>query len=133
MISPSQFLTFLAVLYSHLLAPTLPDPISNVMKNPLVKTLGLFWLLYHKTQNWKFSLLVASGMVVLLEGGCYMMYGREAFCNFDKNRWCASKDLCFDETTESTKVESFLNSTDDFIKSLYKYVEADSPEAIERA
>lgn len=128
--SPSQWITLFVLLYSHLLAPTLPGPLESIIKNPLTKTLGVFWLVYLRTKKWKFSLLVASGIVVALEGSCYLMYGREAFCNFHRDRWCPAEDLCFDESTKSKKVEAFLDDTDKFIKSLYKYVDADQPDAI---
>ena len=81
---------------------------------------------------WKFSLLIASGVVAVLEGSCYAVYGREAFCNFHRNRWCPAEDLCFDETKKSDRVEEFLADTDTFIKNLYKYVDADAPSSIEQ-
>ena len=131
MMNPSQWITLFAILYAHLLAPTLPGPLESLVKNPLIKTLGLFWLIFQRTRKWKFSLLVASGIVVLLEGSCYIFYGREAFSNTNRNRWCHASDFCFDEETKGQKVERFLDDADSFIRSLYKYVDADAPNAVE--
>jgi hypothetical protein len=128
--SPSQWITLFIIMYISILAPTLPGPLESILKNPLVKTFAIFWLIFQRTNNWKFSLLVASGFVVLLEGSCYLMYGREAFSNLNKTKWCPSPDLCFDENSETNKMDGFLTETDDFIKSLTSYVDADLPDNI---
>ena len=133
MMSPSQWITLIVVMYGHILAPTLPGPIETFLKNPLVKILGVFWLVFRKTRKWKFSLLVASGIVAILEGSCWLMYGREAFCNFHRNRWCPAEDVCLDENKKSDRVLAFLDDTDNFIKSLYGYLKVDTPDAIDYA
>jgi hypothetical protein len=131
--SPSQWITLFIIMYISILAPTLPGPLESILKNPLVKTFAIFWLIFQRTENWKFSLLVASGFVALLEGSCYLLYGREAFCNSNKTKWCPSEDLCFDETSKTTKMNMFLDDTDTFIKSLTDYVDADLPDNITAA
>lgn len=131
--SPSEIISIFVLLYAHLLAPTLPGPIESLIQNPLVKILGLFWLVYERTRKWKFSLLIASGVVAILEGSCYFMYGRETFCNFRNHRWCPEEDVCYDETNKSEKVAQFLDDTDNFIKHLSKFLNVESPDAIEFA
>ena len=131
MLSTSEWITIFVVLYAHLLAPNLPGPIETLLRNPLVKTLGVFWFIFYRTHNWKFSLIMASGIVVLLEGSCYLWYGREAFCDAaHKNRWCPNPDLCFDELSKTTEIEKFLDNTDDFIKKMYEYTDAEMPDEI---
>ena len=131
MMSPSQWITLFVILYAHLLAPTLPGPLESFLKNPLVKILGVFWLIYQRTRKWKFSLLLASGLIAIMEGSCWAMYGREAFCNLNKHRWCPSKDVCYDETKKRERVLTFLDDTDNFIKSLYNYLDINSPDTVE--
>ena len=43
--SPSKWITLFVILYAHLLAPTCPGTVETFVKIPLVKTLGLFWLI----------------------------------------------------------------------------------------
>jgi hypothetical protein len=75
-------------------------------------------------------LLVASGVVVLLEGGCYLLYRREAFCDSHKNSWSPNSDgnPRLDETSKKEQVQLFLDDNDNFIKNLYNYVDIDQPE-----
>ena len=127
-LTPSEWITIFVILYASILAPKLPGPIETILKNPLSKTFAVFWLIYIRTRKWKFSLLVASGITVILEGSCYLMYGREAFCDSHKNSWSPTDNIRVDETSKKEQVQLFLDDTDLFIKTLYDYVDIDQPE-----
>lgn len=120
--SPSQWITLFVIFYSHLLAPKLPGPVETFLQNPLIKILGLFWLVYERTRNWKFSLLISSGVISIFEGVSYWVHGRETFCG--SHRQGSSK---------SDRIAQFLDNTDNFIKHLYNYLEVESADAIEYA
>jgi hypothetical protein len=131
-LNPSEWITIFVLLYTHILSPKLPGPIETLLKNPLAKTFALFWLIYVRTRKWKFSLLIASGVVVILEGSCYIMYGREAFSDSHKNSWSPTDNIRIDETSKKEQVQLFLDDNDLFIKSLYDYVDIDQPDEISK-
>ena len=125
----AEYLTFFVIVYAHLLAPKLPRVLEITLQNPLTKTFGMFWLLYQKTNQWKFSLFIASGMVTILEGITWFTSGRESFIGCDLGSLWSCKDR---KVTVDDKLEDFLDSTDEFIDSLKKYVDLEDPDSISR-